>query len=134
MCLLVVSNAFVPICQDGAEMSRYGQFLHANSVFPFLRMMKDVLGQFCILMPWLMKNQQPFQLLQDLQIQLPSFGAARVRKLEYSSANADAYIDFLVHSGDLLSTLEGHTDRLARIAFHPMGRHMVGWSFSVVKS
>lgn len=26
--------------------------------------------------------------------------------------------------GKLLRTLEGHTDRLGRIAFHPMGRHL----------
>lgn len=28
--------------------------------------------------------------------------------------------------GKLLRTLEGHTDRLGRIAFHPMGRHLGG--------
>lgn len=29
--------------------------------------------------------------------------------------------------GKLLRTLSGHSDRLGRIAFHPMGRHLGGW-------
>ena len=29
--------------------------------------------------------------------------------------------------GKLLRTLAGHSDRLGRIAFHPMGRHRGGW-------
>ena len=31
----------------------------------------------------------------------------------------------LLLAGQVLSRLTGHTDRLARIAFHPMGRHLV---------
>lgn len=34
--------------------------------------------------------------------------------------------------GKLLRKLEGHTDRLGRVAFHPMGQHLVsGWDFVV---
>lgn len=32
-------------------------------------------------------------------------------------------------AGRLLHTLRGHTDRLGRVAFHPMGRHLATASF-----
>jgi len=51
----------------------------------------------------------------------PSSGARRVYTLSLRLVGYGL--------GDLLHTLEGHTDRLGRIAFHPMGQHLATASF-----
>jgi U4/U6 small nuclear ribonucleoprotein PRP4 len=38
---------------------------------------------------------------------------------------ADSTAALWTESGKLLRKLTGHTDRLARVAFHPMGHHLV---------
>jgi U4/U6 small nuclear ribonucleoprotein PRP4 len=38
---------------------------------------------------------------------------------------ADGTAAVWTESGKLLRKLTGHTDRLARVAFHPMGHHLV---------
>ena len=38
---------------------------------------------------------------------------------------ADGTASLWTREGRLLGKLEGHTDRCGRIAFHPMGRHLV---------
>lgn len=38
---------------------------------------------------------------------------------------ADGTAALLSEGGKLLRKLEGHTDRLGRVAFHPMGHHFV---------
>jgi len=46
-----------------------------------------------------------------------------------ATASADCTARLFTPSGKLLRKLEGHTDRLARLAFHPMGRHLATASF-----
>lgn len=41
-----------------------------------------------------------------------------------ASGATDATAKLWSGNGKLLRTLTGHTDRLGRIAFHPMGRHL----------
>lgn len=41
-----------------------------------------------------------------------------------ASGATDATAKLWSGDGKLLRTLTGHTDRLGRIAFHPMGRHL----------
>jgi U4/U6 small nuclear ribonucleoprotein PRP4 len=38
---------------------------------------------------------------------------------------ADSTAALWTEGGKLLRKLQGHTDRLARVAFHPMGHHLV---------
>lgn len=47
---------------------------------------------------------------------------------------ADGSATLWTESGKLLRKLEGHTDRLGRVAFHPMGLHFVSnrWAFQRV--
>ncbi|GMH40875.1 hypothetical protein BSKO_08779 [Bryopsis sp. KO-2023] len=49
--------------------------------------------------------------------------------LSLATASADSTAKLWTNTGKLLKTLEGHTDRLARIAFHPMGKHLATASF-----
>ena len=44
-----------------------------------------------------------------------------------ASGATDAAAKLWSGDGKLLRTLTGHSDRLGRIAFHPMGRHLGGW-------
>jgi WD40 repeat protein len=44
-----------------------------------------------------------------------------------ASGATDATAKLWSGNGKLLRTLAGHSDRLGRIAFHPMGRHLGGW-------
>ncbi|GLC45347.1 hypothetical protein PLESTB_000312800 [Pleodorina starrii] len=41
-----------------------------------------------------------------------------------ASAASDGVARLYSANGELLRSLEGHTDRLARLAFHPLGRHL----------
>ena len=41
-----------------------------------------------------------------------------------ASGATDASAKLWSADGQLLRTLAGHSDRLGRIAFHPMGRHL----------
>jgi U4/U6 small nuclear ribonucleoprotein PRP4 len=45
---------------------------------------------------------------------------------------ADGTVSLWTRGGQALSRLEGHTDRCGRIAFHPMGRHLVSGQGGVV--
>jgi U4/U6 small nuclear ribonucleoprotein PRP4 len=47
--------------------------------------------------------------------------------LALASGATDASARLWSGEGRLLRTLSGHTDRLGRIAFHPMGRHLGAW-------
>jgi len=48
-----------------------------------------------------------------------------------ATGSADCTAKLWTASGTLLRTLEGHTDRLARIAMHPMGEHLATASFDL---
>lgn len=46
-----------------------------------------------------------------------------------ATGSADTQAKLWTRSGRLLHVLAGHTDRLARVAFHPFGRHLATASF-----
>eukprot|EP00195_Chlamydomonas_chlamydogama_P009404 CAMPEP_0202890186 /NCGR_PEP_ID=MMETSP1392-20130828/686_1 /ASSEMBLY_ACC=CAM_ASM_000868 /TAXON_ID=225041 /ORGANISM="Chlamydomonas chlamydogama, Strain SAG 11-48b" /LENGTH=463 /DNA_ID=CAMNT_0049573717 /DNA_START=97 /DNA_END=1488 /DNA_ORIENTATION=- len=48
-----------------------------------------------------------------------------------ATACADSTAALIAANGQVLSRLSGHTDRLARLAFHPMGRHLATASFDM---
>lgn len=55
--------------------------------------------------------------------------AADSEKLSFATGASDGRAKLWSLGGASLGTLEGHTDRLGRIAFHPMGRHLASASF-----
>ena len=55
------------------------------------------------------------------------FSSGGYSTVALATASADRCAILWGASGRVLRRLLGHTDRLARLAFHPMGAHLVGW-------
>lgn len=70
-------------------------------------------------------SQQPKAAAADGMEGQEGPGAAVSETVALATGCADSTAALWSESGKLLRKLEGHTDRLGRVAFHPMGHHLV---------
>lgn len=70
-------------------------------------------------------SQQPKAAAADGMEGQEGPGAAASETVALATGCADSSAALWSESGKLLRKLEGHTDRLGRVAFHPMGHHLV---------
>jgi hypothetical protein len=86
----------------------------------------------CVLLRLLLPDQNAAFSLLPLQYNHPQNENYQLPPQSEDAANlltgcADGTAALFSLTGQQLRKLEGHTDRLGRVAWHPMGRHVVGW-------